>query len=121
MTGHFVEEGEMSIDDLREKLVKAGWRTYKSDFARGADWYACYPTDSRRQCASNNKSPQIVAQPYRATIDGKRFESVEISIRGAHPDENTWWDLKAYSMTPKDAWEKWEDVGRMLRRAWEAL
>ena len=122
MSGHFVDVGEMTLDELAGELEKAGWRIYRGiGLQKGTTWYACYSLDGYRECASNEKPVQLCLQPYRAVMDGVVWESVEISIRAAWPDADTWWDLKAYSLPPGKAWEQWEDIGRRLRRAWMAL
>ena len=121
MSGHFVDAGEMTLAELAVELEKAGWRIYRGGMNRGVDWYACYSLDGYRECASNEKPVQLFLQTYSTVMEGNTWESVEISIRAAWPDADTWWDLKAYSLPPGKAWEQWEDICRRLRRAWMAL
>ncbi len=91
------------------------------DPINSADWFA-YKTSKMkaRECECNTgKHMQLVVYPFHFVVGVQETETVEITLKGEH--NNTWFQISAYSLTPKELVSNLAFLEGALIRAWNAL
>lgn len=108
----------MTPDELKDKLLALGWRTFPPDRLRdsGVDWRASLRTEGLPECLCNERSPQVVLTPWTLQHFGETSHSLVVSVCGETP--NGWVDLKAYNL-PLDL-EAIEKACNSMKSAWSA-
>lgn len=107
------------MDKLKAFLEARGYKFYKNYIDRGFDWYACKRSESKRECTSNEKPPQIVVNPFKHTYGDATVESVTVDVTACF--NGLWWKLEAYSLSPKETIKELDKIEASLVKAWEAL
>ena len=109
------------MDELKEWLIGNGYKICKNSLAdkqNFCDWYACWKTDAVKECACNNRPPQIIVTPsVIAMHDGTRYEIITVELAGE--DHGLWWKFSAYSLSPKELMENLGMIEEHLVKAWE--
>ncbi len=117
------EKTMRGCDDLREWLIKQGFKCYFEYFKREHDcnWYACRKTEySARECETNEgKAMQIVIHPFSYSDGTQRWESAEIEVIGEV--KGLWFNLSAYSVPIDELKARLQEIEVRLLDAWNAL
>lgn len=115
----------LGLPEFERALREAGWRIQAAptQLERGSqcNWYAW--SDDRAEfqpdCASNEKPPSFVVNPFSMCLDGRVIESVEVEVCGEAPG-GTWLKLQAYSIDVAEFFERIPLIRAQLAAAWNA-
>lgn len=114
----------MTNDELREWLIKRGYKTAPYSLAdefNACKWYAYKRVSpGARECECNKRSPIVCVFPNGMKMPhGGYHESVMVDVTGKYSD--LWWKLQSYSMTVEQCRERLGDIEANLMAAWDAL
>ena len=111
-------------DQFRQWLGERGFRSEEDRFrneGNACNWYAYRRTDlAARECETNDgKRMQVVVKPFAYTRNGITHESATVEMTGEA--NGIWFNQQAYSIPQPVLMERFDDIERMLVRAWNAL
>lgn len=112
----------MSMDKFKQWLEQNGFNLHPYRLRQPGniyDWLAAKRLSGVAECETNGY-PQIVVKPYGYLVTTDiQHESVEIEITGER--NKMWFCLKAYSVKPQEALQRWPEIERSLIAAWQAI
>ena len=111
----------MSMTELREALVQAGFRI-GPDPIGNSSWLAYRQTDDavrRCECNSDGRGVQVVVRPFEITHAGTTWRSAEVDITGEAGGR--WYRLTCYGIAEDRVLPDLPSIEAALIRAWQAI